>query len=75
MKIRQRNNGGWCMEHNGVEAPYVVVRLEDGLFMVFDIEDEEFLDPIVQNDTAAGAAIATANHYERSQAQENKING
>lgn len=24
MRIRQRNNGEWCMTHNGVEAPYVV---------------------------------------------------
>lgn len=40
MKIRKTNGGGWCMEHNGVEAPYVVVAQgNDGTFVIFDLDD------------------------------------
>lgn len=40
MNIRRRANGGWCMEHNGVEAPYDVVCHVEGKFSVFDMDDE-----------------------------------
>ncbi|KAB2666774.1 hypothetical protein F9K91_02215 [Brucella tritici] len=55
MKIRQRRNGEWCMEHNGVEAPYDVEKERGEAFSVYDLEDEDREKPIafhVDQDTA-----------------------
>jgi len=46
MKIKQRNNGDWCMEHNGVEAPYNVVFHSPGIFSVIELDDEENEQPV-----------------------------
>lgn len=66
MQVLKRNNGDWCMEHNGTEAPYVVLQEEDGLFSVFDIEDDDFENPVVKNATAMAAARIAAAHFYRS---------
>lgn len=52
MKIRQRNNGHWVMEHKGVEAPYVVIPKGNNKFSVFDIDDENFENPIADSKLA-----------------------
>lgn len=46
MKIRQTKTGDWTMEHNGVEAPYDVVRHTPDKWSVFDIDDEDGDHPI-----------------------------
>lgn len=61
MKIRQRRNGHWCMEHNGVEAPYDVEKESGGAFSVYDLDDEDHEKPIalrVDQDTAEALARA-----------------
>ncbi len=64
MKIRQRNNGGWCMEHNGVEAPYEVFCNEEDKFTVFDLEDDD--TPIANLQDAITAERLTLEHYRRT---------
>lgn len=66
MKIRQRNNGGWCMEHNGVEAPYDVVCHAGVKFTVFDLDDEEWQSPIAVLEDAATAEHLALKHFEGS---------
>ena len=52
MKIRQRRNGQWCMEHDGVEAPFVVMAHAPDKFSVFDIDDEDLERPVADLEDA-----------------------
>ncbi|MGN8119181.1 hypothetical protein [Labrys sp. 22185] len=54
------------MEHNGVEAPYVVEVDIDGAFSVYDLEDEDQVRPIATRlDREAAEALALA-HFTAS---------
>lgn len=61
MKIRQRRNGNWCMEHNGVEAPYEVIKRTDDKFDVFDVDDDE--TPIASLESAEVCERLALAHY------------
>ena len=70
MKILLRHNREWCMEHNGVEAPYVVKVDIDGAFSVFCIEDEDQVAPIaVRLDREAAEALTLAHFMSSSPAR------
>lgn len=45
MKIRETSGGDWTMEHEGVEAPYVVFRNGPGNFAVHDLDTIDAEDP------------------------------
>lgn len=60
MKIRERNNGDWCMEHNGVEAPYEVVCHAPGKFSVLDLDDEQ---PIASLEDMVTCERLTSEHF------------
>lgn len=64
MKIRQRRNGDWCMEHRGTEAPYDVLNDGPGLFSVFDLEDEDHEKPVALHVDVATAEALTLAHFK-----------
>jgi len=64
MKIRRRNNGNWCMEHNGVEAPYEVVCHTDDKFTVLDLDDEAGEHPIAHLESRERAEALTSQHFQ-----------
>ena len=69
MKIRQRNNGQWCMEHNGVEAPYLVTRnypIRSFNVIALGDGDEDKPEVVVNSATKEEAERATLKHYEAS---------
>jgi len=64
MKIRQRRNGDWCMEHNGVEAPYSVEKESGGAFSVYDLDDEDREKPIALHVDQDTAEALTRAHFK-----------
>ncbi|MEE9924009.1 MAG: hypothetical protein PBV01_11675 [Brucella anthropi] len=64
MKIRQRRNGDWCMENNGVEAPYVVTLVFGSLFSVFDLDDEDHEKPVAEAVDRETAEALTRAHFK-----------
>lgn len=65
MKILRRNNGGWCMEHNGCEAPYLVVSYKPGTFTVYDDDDDARENPIAHNESPEACERLALAHYDQ----------
>lgn len=64
MKILKRRNGDWCMEHNGVEAPYVVIENENQTFTVYEIGDYDLCGELVAaSQTKPRAENNTLKHF------------
>lgn len=61
MKIKQRQNGGWCMEHNGVEAPYAVTPVGQDKFNVYD--DDDLSEPIARRADAETCERLALAHF------------
>lgn len=66
MKIKQRRNGEWCMEHNGVEAPYIVDCHTEGKFTVFDLDDQDNEDatPVAHLEDAETCERLALAHFQ-----------
>ncbi|WP_067216661.1 hypothetical protein [Stappia indica] len=62
MKIRQRRNGDWCMEHDDTEAPFTVLCHAVGKFSVFDLDDEDLERPLADLEDAETCERIAAAH-------------
>ncbi|MEO1110128.1 MAG: hypothetical protein AAFX90_19615 [Pseudomonadota bacterium] len=72
MKILRRNNGRFCMEHNGCEAPYLVVSYVSGTFSVYDDDDDCLENPIVYNESKDACERRALDHMTRLQLVEDQ---
>lgn len=65
MKIRQRRNGDWCMEHNGVEAPYEVVPRAPDKWDVWDYDDDAHENPVARLESTEVAERLALAHFTK----------
>lgn len=66
MKIRQRRNGDWCMEHDGVEAPFVVIARSADKFDLYDLDDDDLENPLAQLEDAKTCERIAVAHMENA---------
>ncbi len=66
MKILQRRNGDWCMEHNGVEAPFEVICQAEDKFTVLDLDDEDGEHPVAYLEDRETAERLALQFHERN---------
>lgn len=62
MKIRQRPDGRWYMEHGGAEAPFTVLCRGEDKFDLFDHDDADIVNPLVEGGDAATCEAAALQH-------------
>lgn len=62
MEIRKTIGGGWCVTHEGQEAPYTVIERGQNRFTVYSGCDEDA--PLIEDATASAAERAALKDFQ-----------